>query len=199
MDEISDPSLTLKVLGHQWYWSYEISDFNTCLRKFNSLKFTSYMLAKDQLRDGGRKGFFRILETGKRIIIPTNTHIRLLVTATDGNHGYGVAFIAKLFKCKAKILMPQGTVPARAERIRALGAECHVLDVNYDTCVERARDLAARDGGLYIQDTALESDTEEERQTPLAIMQVMMLWSVMIMMFVAGIHDNTDRVSRTSP
>jgi len=95
----------------------------------------------------------------------------LLVTATDGNHGYGVAFIAKLFKCKAKILMPQGTVPARAERIRALGAECHVLDVNYDTCVERARDLAARDGGLYIQDTALESDTEEERQTPLAIMQ----------------------------
>ena len=93
------------------------------------------------------------------------------MTATDGNHGYGVAFIAKLFKCKAKILMPQGTVPARAERIRALGAECHVLDVNYDTCVERARDLAARDGGLYIQDTALESDTEEERQTPLAIMQ----------------------------
>ena len=78
--------------------------------------------------------------------------------------------------------MPQGTVPARAERIRALGAECHVLDVNYDTCVERARDLAARDGGLYIQDTALGSDTEEERQTPLAIMQVMMLWSVMIMM-----------------
>ena len=47
--------------------------------------------------------------------------------------------------------MPQGTVPARAERIRALGATCHVLDVNYDTCVERARDLAAEENGLYIQ------------------------------------------------
>jgi len=95
----------------------------------------------------------------------------LLVTATDGNHGYGVAYIAKLFKCKAKILMPQGTVPARAERIRALGATCHVLDVNYDTCVEKARDLAAEENGLYIQDTALETDSEKEKQTALAIMQ----------------------------
>ena len=47
--------------------------------------------------------------------------------------------------------MPQGTVPARAERIRALGATCHVLDLNYDTCVEKARDLAAEENGLYIQ------------------------------------------------
>merc|ERR1719225_1071877 len=95
----------------------------------------------------------------------------LLVTATDGNHGYGVAYIAKLFKCQAKILMPAGTVPHRAERIRDLGAECSILEVNYDSCVERARDLAVSQGGLYIQDTALESDTAQERETPLAIMQ----------------------------
>ena len=67
--------------------------------------------------------------------------------------------------------MPAGTVPHRAERIRELGAECSVLDVNYDSCVERARQLAASHGGLYIQDTALESDTPRERETPLAIMQ----------------------------
>ena len=67
--------------------------------------------------------------------------------------------------------MPAGTVPHRAERIRELGAECSILDVNYDCCVERARDLALSHGGLYIQDTALESDTPRERETPLAIMQ----------------------------
>ena len=67
--------------------------------------------------------------------------------------------------------MPAGTVPHRAQRIRDLGAECSVLEVNYDSCVERARDLAQAQGGLYIQDTALESDTAQERETPLAIMQ----------------------------
>ena len=104
MDEISDPSLTLKVLGHQWYWSYEISDFNTCLKKFNSLKFTSYMLAKDELRDGGRKGFFRILETGKRIIVPTNTHIRLLVTATDVLHSWTIPSLGlKVDACPGRL------------------------------------------------------------------------------------------------
>merc|ERR1712106_116350 len=94
-----------------------------------------------------------------------------LVSATDGNHGYGVAFIAKLFNCKAKIVMPQGTVPHRAQRIRDFGAECDVLDVNYDACVEIAKSEAKQFGGLFIQDTALESDTEEERKTPLAIIQ----------------------------
>lgn len=95
----------------------------------------------------------------------------LLVTATDGNHGYGVAFLAKLFKCRAKILMPCGTVPHRAERIRKLGAECDILKENYDTCVELAVKMAQDLGGLFIQDTALDTDTEEEKKIPLNIMQ----------------------------
>jgi len=95
----------------------------------------------------------------------------LLVSATDGNHGYGVAFIAHLFGCKAKIVMPHGSVEYRAQRIRDLGAECDILEVNYDACVEIAKTEARRSGGLFIQDTALESDTPEERKTPLAIMQ----------------------------
>jgi len=95
----------------------------------------------------------------------------LLVSATDGNHGYGVAFIAKLFGCKAKIVMPRGSVEHRAQRIRDFGAACDILDVNYDACVEIAKKEAKQYGGLFIQDTALESDTDEERKTPLAIMQ----------------------------
>ena len=67
--------------------------------------------------------------------------------------------------------MPQGSVPYRAQRIRDFGAECDILDVNYDACVEIAKQEAKEFGGLFIQDTALESDTVEERKTPLAIMQ----------------------------
>ena len=73
--------------------------------------------------------------------------------------------------CSLQIVMPQGTVPHRAQRIRDFGAECDVLDVNYDACVEIAKSEAKQFGGLFIQDTALESDTEEERKTPLAIIQ----------------------------
>ena len=68
-------------------------------------------------------------------------------------------------------MMPQGSVLHRAQRIRDFGAECDILDVNYDACVEIAKREAQQSGGLFIQDTALESDTEEEREIPLAIMQ----------------------------
>jgi len=95
----------------------------------------------------------------------------LLVTATDGNHGFGVAYLAKLFGCRAKIIMPAGSVEERAQRIRNLGAECTIMEVNYDACVLLASALAKESGGLLIMDTAVEEDTEEERKMPLAIMQ----------------------------
>merc|ERR1711983_391384 len=62
------------------------------------------MLAKDELRDGGRKGLFRILETGKRIIVPTNTHIRLLVTATDVLHSWTIPSLGlKVDACPGRL------------------------------------------------------------------------------------------------
>ena len=67
--------------------------------------------------------------------------------------------------------MPKGSVLHRAQRIREFGAECDILDVNYDACVEIAKREAQESGGLFIQDTALESDTVQEREIPLAIMQ----------------------------
>ena len=86
MDEISEPELSLKVLGHQWYWSYEISNFNSCKENAQSLKYTCYMLTNEALQTEDRKGFFRVLETNKRVILPINTHIRLLISATDVLH-----------------------------------------------------------------------------------------------------------------
>jgi cytochrome c oxidase subunit 2 len=42
LDEISNPELTLKILGHQWYWGYEISDFNSCAETTQNLKYARY-------------------------------------------------------------------------------------------------------------------------------------------------------------
>ena len=89
------------------------------------------------------------------------------VTATDGNHGRGVAWTANRLQQKAIVLMPKGTEPARLEAIRALGAEAYITDVNYDDTVRMARKVAAECGGIMVQDTSWEGYEE----VPLHIMQ----------------------------
>nr|QZK21456.1 cytochrome c oxidase subunit II [Amitermes sp. ANIC 0428] len=79
MDEIHNPVLTLKAVGHQWYWSYEYSDFT-------KLEFDSYMVQQeDQQIDT-----FRLLDTDNRIVLPMNSPIRLIVTAADVLHAWTV-------------------------------------------------------------------------------------------------------------
>lgn len=84
LDELIDPSLTLKIIGHQWYWSYEYSDFLS--NTVGSLNYDSYMVATSDLT----KGAFRLLEVDNRVILPIRTHIRLLVTASDVLHSWAV-------------------------------------------------------------------------------------------------------------
>lgn len=79
IDERAEPSLTLKAVGHQWYWSYEYSDFAT-------IEFDSYMVPTDSLREGD----FRLLEVDNRIVLPFLTQIRLLVTAADVLHSWTI-------------------------------------------------------------------------------------------------------------
>jgi len=77
------------------------------------------------------------------------------VTATDGNHGKGVSWAAKLFGCRAHVLMPKGTVEARRSAIEEAGAaEAEISDLNYDQTVQLAAALAEKNGWILIQDTA---------------------------------------------
>lgn len=88
MDELIEPALTLKAIGHQWYWSYEYSDYEE-----GDLQFDSYMVATSDLEEGQ----LRLLEVDRRVWLPTNTHIRVLVTATDVLHCWAVpAFGVKM-------------------------------------------------------------------------------------------------------
>ncbi len=76
-------------------------------------------------------------------------------TATDGNHGRGVAWAANKLGQKSVVLMPKGTTPARLNHILAEGAKASIEEYNYDQCVRMAADMASRtENGIMVQDTA---------------------------------------------
>jgi len=80
MDEIINPAITLKAIGHQWYWSYELTDGN------DIVNFDSYMITEDSLKEGQ----LRLLEVDNGLILPILTHIRVLVTSADVLHCWAV-------------------------------------------------------------------------------------------------------------
>lgn len=81
-------------------------------------------------------------------------------TATDGNHGRGVAWAANKLGQAAVVYMPKGAAQERVDNIRALGAECIVTDMNYDDTVRLAIDTSNKNGWKVVQDTAWEGYTE---------------------------------------
>lgn len=81
LDEVTDPFLTFKAIGHQWYWSYEYSDFEE-----GQVEFDSYMVNSSDLN----KGDFRLLEVDNRIVLPINTEIRVIITGADVIHSFTV-------------------------------------------------------------------------------------------------------------
>nr|BDQ44215.1 cytochrome c oxidase subunit 2 [Polypheretima elongata] len=78
-DEVSNPSLTVKTIGHQWYWSYEYTDFM-------NVEMDSYMMQTTDLNPGD----FRLLEVDNRIVVPMQLEIRMLITAADVLHSWTV-------------------------------------------------------------------------------------------------------------
>ena len=82
-------------------------------------------------------------------------------TATDGNHGRGVAWAANKLGQKAVVFMPKGTTRTRLENIRKENAQATIEDMNYDDCVRLAAEHAAKTPrGVVIQDTAWEGYEE---------------------------------------
>nr|QTZ19009.1 cytochrome c oxidase subunit 2 [Mycomya sp. WQY006] len=79
LDEINDPSITLKTIGHQWYWSYEYSDFS-------NIEFDSYMIPTNEMNLEN----FRLLDVDNRIVLPMNSQIRILVSAADVIHSWTI-------------------------------------------------------------------------------------------------------------
>lgn len=117
---------------------------------------------------GGTYAMFRIL-CGLLGLEPEKTDFRdfqktdireaatkfTFVTATDGNHGKGVSWAAKLFGCQAHVYMPKGSSLQRADAIRGAGpAKVTITDMNYDDTVQFAKTMSEDNGWFLIQDTA---------------------------------------------
>lgn len=81
-DEVVDPAMTVKVIGNQWYWQYEYSDFIN--KTGDSIAFDSYIIPVDMLEPGQ----LRMLDVDNRLIIPVDTHVRFIVTAADVIHDF---------------------------------------------------------------------------------------------------------------
>nr|YP_009441905.1 cytochrome c oxidase subunit II [Trypodendron domesticum]AOY40113.1 cytochrome c oxidase subunit 2 [Trypodendron domesticum] len=79
LDEIYNPLLTVKTIGHQWYWTYEYSDYK-------NIEFDSYMIPKNELNTYN----FRLLDVNNRLTIPFDSQIRIITTSTDVIHSWTI-------------------------------------------------------------------------------------------------------------
>lgn len=104
------------------------------------------------------------------------------VTATDGNHGRGVAWAARVLGHKAVVYMPKGSALERLENIRAQGAHAVITEFNYDGAVRLASRMAEEHGWILVQDTAWEGYEE----IPTHIMQGYTTMAVEIAEQLAG-------------
>lgn len=112
LDEVKAPGLTVKVVGHQWYWRYEYSDFK-------NLRFDSYILPIDRTPSEG----FRALEVDNRTTVPYLTQIRVLVSATDVIHSWAIP----------RLGVKVDALPGRLNQLRFLAERRGVL---YGQCSE---------------------------------------------------------------
>lgn len=79
LDEIYNPLLTVKTIGHQWYWTYEYSDYK-------NIEFDSYIIPKNELNTYN----FRLLDVNNRLTIPFDSQIRIITTSTDVIHSWTI-------------------------------------------------------------------------------------------------------------
>nr|WRY72437.1 cytochrome c oxidase subunit II [Typhlocyba bilaminata] len=79
LEETTKPLISVKTIGHQWYWSYEYSDFK-------KIEFDAYMKTSKDIE--GKE--FRLMETDNKLVLPNNTQIRVLITSTDVIHSWTI-------------------------------------------------------------------------------------------------------------
>ena len=99
VDECADPAVTIKVIGHQWFWSYQYSDI---VAEYSNMGFgfDSVMVPDSELE----MGQLRLLEVDNRLIVPTHTHIRFLITSADVLHCWAVPSLGvKLDACPGRL------------------------------------------------------------------------------------------------
>ena len=99
LDEVNNPRITVKTIGHQWYWRYEYSDFL-------QVEFDSYIIPTNEIETSG----FRLLDVDNRTVLPINTQIRVLIRAADVIHSWTVPALG----------VKADAIPGRLNQVRFL-------------------------------------------------------------------------------
>jgi len=94
MDDVLNPQITFKAIGHQWYWSYEYSDYASysyddnqkMIWNDNTINFDSNLVYENELK----KGEFRLLQVDNPVVLPTDIHVRVIITSLDVLHSWAV-------------------------------------------------------------------------------------------------------------
>lgn len=119
IDEVWKPEVSVKVIGHQWYWSYEyLSNINK-LSTDSNLMFDSYIIPITNLDHG----YYRLLDVDKRIVVPVNTEIRFIVSSRDVIHSWAVPSLG----------LKVDAVPGRLNQTGVLIDKCGIY---YGQCSE---------------------------------------------------------------
>jgi len=154
MDRAANPEMTLKAVGHQWYWSYEYPDNG-------DFTFDAYMIADEDLQEGQ----LRLFDVDNRVVLPVETDVRLLTTATDVIHSWAVpALGVKMDAVPGKI----NETWLRINRPGIYYGQCSELCGNYhafmpvmieavskeefDAWLQQAKEEFARAGGVDVAD-----------------------------------------------
>nr|YP_009317237.1 cytochrome c oxidase subunit 2 [Palpitomonas bilix]BAV82405.1 cytochrome c oxidase subunit 2 [Palpitomonas bilix] len=98
IEDTVDPKVTVKVIGNQWYWTYHYVDYEFPFPDpdyIGLLKHDSYMIQEADLKPGE----LRLLETDDPLVLPTHTHIRLIMTAEDVIHSWAVPSFGVKLDC----------------------------------------------------------------------------------------------------
>lgn len=118
VDEIVEPLFTVKVVGHQWYWSYEFLDPEVVAQLYNeelsgqnfvfesegSSSFDSYLLSDDELVAGKGLSAYRLLTVDNHLFIPTATNVRAMITSSDVLHSWAIPSLGiKLDACPGRL------------------------------------------------------------------------------------------------
>ena len=112
LDEGITPELTVKIIGHQWYWSYEYTNLHPFLQNLlvdEELVFDSYIVQEEDLGTPRTTDSRRLLEVDRPLILPIDTHIRLLITSMDVLHSW----------CIPSLGIKMDAVPGRLNQVIA--------------------------------------------------------------------------------
>jgi len=106
LDESVDSSLTLKTMGHQWYWRYEYRDFWS-VGEGTNLEFDAYIIPTNELTES----MFRLLDVDNRTVVPVHTQVRMLISSADVLHSWTVPSLG----------VKADAVPGRLNQVKFIG------------------------------------------------------------------------------